>query len=237
MPRIMLLGDSTCASKAEDARPETGWGEILPRFVREDWSVDNRAINGLATKDMISRGLFQKALEDLASGDIVLIQFGHNDSKEADPARYSDPWTGYIANLVYMAGRIKEKGAYPVILTSIARRRFIDGLIVDTHGDYPAAAKAASHQAGCTCVDMTLPTMVGLQRMGDEASKRCFMHFDAGLYPNYPEGDNDDTHLRPEGAEWIAGMVASRLRPMFPEAFIIASTTGGWYRTPACMSC
>ena len=214
MSRIMLLGDSTCAAKSPDARPETGWGEMLPRFVYDGWTVDNRAINGLATKDMIARGLFQEALDNLSPGDIVLIQFGHNDSKADDPARYSAPWTGYIVNLAYMAGKIMEKGARPVIITSIARRRFHEGLVIDTHGDYPAAAKAAANQAGCPCIDMTLATMVGLQMMGDEGSKECFMHFDAGLYPNYPEGDADDTHLRPEGARWVASLIAGQLSSM-----------------------
>ena len=175
MPRIMLLGDSTCAAKRPDARPETGWGEMLPRFVREGWTVDNRAINGLATKDMIARGIFQEALDCLSSGDIVLLQFGHNDSKAEDPSRYSAPWTEYIVNLVYITSRIKAKGALPVIITSIARRRFSEGLIIDTHGDYPAAAKAAAHQSGCPCIDMTVPTMVALQAMGEEGSKECFM--------------------------------------------------------------
>lgn len=224
MPRIMLLGDSTCAAKRSDARPETGWGEMLPRFVREGWTVDNRAINGLATKDMIARGIFQEALDCLSSGDIVLLQFGHNDSKAEDPSRYSAPWTEYIVNLVYITSRIKAKGALPVIITSIARRRFSEGLIIDTHGDYPAAAKAAAHQSGCPCIDMTVPTMVALQAMGEEGSKECFMRFDAGLYPNYPEGDDDDTHLRPRGAEWAASMIAERLKPLFPDVFLTAST-------------
>ena len=202
----MLLGDSTCAAKRPDARPETGWGEMLPRFVREGWTVDNRAINGLATKDMIARGIFQEALDCLSSGDIVLLQFGH------------------IVNLVYITSRIKAKGALPVIITSIARRRFSEGLIIDTHGDYPAAAKAAAHQSGCPCIDMTVPTMVALQAMGEEGSKECFMRFDAGLYPNYPEGDDDDTHLRPRGAEWAASMIAERLKPLFPDVFLTAST-------------
>lgn len=224
MPRIMLLGDSTCAPKRPDARPETGWGEMLPRFVREGWTVDNRAINGLATKDMIARGILQEALDCISAGDIVLVQFGHNDSKAEDSSRYSAPWSEYIVNLVYIAGRIMARGAYPAIITPIARRRFSEGLIIDTHGDYPAAAKAAAHQSGCPCIDMTIPTMVALQAMGEEASKECFMHFDAGLYPDYPDGDEDDTHLRPRGAEWVASLIADRLNPLFPDAFLTAST-------------
>ena len=33
------------------------------------------------------------------------------------------------------------------------------------------------------------------------------MNFGPGLYPNYPNGKEDNTHLRPEGAELIANMI------------------------------
>ena len=161
---------------------------------------------------MIARGLFQAVVDDASAGDIALIQFGHNDSKIADPMRYSAPWREYIANLVYMAEKLKAEGVSVIFLTSIARRHFEDGLIVDTHGDYPAAMKAAANQAGCPCVDLATETMIQLQKEGDEGSKRYFMNFGPGLYPNYPDGKVDDTHLRPEGAEWIASLAYRELK-------------------------
>lgn len=210
--KVFLLGDSTCAAKVPSARPETGWGECFQKYLKDGWITDNRAINGLSTKDMIARGLFQAVADDASAGDIALIQFGHNDSKIADPTRYSAPWREYIANLVYMAEKLKAEGVSAVFLTSIARRRFKEGLIVDTHGDYPAAMKAAANQAGCPCVDLTILTMIGLQEAGEEGSKRYFMNFGPGLYPNYPDGKVDDTHLRPEGAEWIAALAYRELK-------------------------
>lgn len=212
--RVFLLGDSTCAEKSAEARPETGWGECFQQYLKDGWFVDNRAINGLSTRDMIAKGLFQAIVDDAEPGDVALVQFGHNDSKSEDPSRYSDPWGQYIANLVYMAGKLAGKGVRTVFITSIARRRFSDGLVVDTHGDYPAAMKAAAHQAGCPCLDLTVPTMVMLQREGEEASRKFFMNFAPGLYPNYPEGDSDDTHLRPDGASWIASLVHDGLKSL-----------------------
>ena len=210
--KVFLLGDSTCAAKSSEARPETGWGECLQEYLKEGWVVDNRAINGLSTKDMIAKGLFQAVVNDAESGDAALIQFGHNDSKKEDPERYSEPWSQYIANLAYMADKLMEKGVSVAFLTSIARRRFVDGIIVDTHGDYPAAMKAAAHQAGCLCIDLTVPTMVLLQEAGECDSRKYYMNFAPGLYPNYPAGNADDTHLRPEGAALIAKLVYKGLK-------------------------
>ena len=210
--KVFLLGDSTMAHKDGKARPETGWGECLSSFLAEGWTVDNRAVNGLASKDAISKGIFQGIADDAESGDIALIQFGHNDSKAEDPSRYSEPWSGYIVNLVYMAGKLKERGVYVIFLTSIARRRFSGGLAVDTHGDYPAAMKAAAHQAGCPCIDMTIPTMIQLQSDGEEASRKYYMNFGPGIYPAYPDGDDDNTHLRPEGASMVASIACDAIR-------------------------
>ena len=210
MPKIILLGDSTCAQKSEEVRPETGWGECFEKFVKPKVGVENRAINGLSSREAIAKGIFKAVLDSAEEEDIVIIQFGHNDSKE--DSRYSYPWTSYVTNLVYMAEKLKAKGAYSVFITSIARRRFEGGMVVDTHGDYPAAMKAAANQAECPCIDMTIPTMLLLQSFGDEESKRLFMNFGKNLYPNYPDGDNDDTHLRPEGAKIIARMIYDEIK-------------------------
>ena len=43
-----------------------------------------------------------------------------------------------------------------------------------------------------------------------------FMNFPAGMYENYPEGKQDNTHLRPEGAAWIASLIADGLKPYAP---------------------
>jgi hypothetical protein len=38
------------------------------------------------------------------------------------------------------------------------------------------------------------------------------MYFDSGLYNNYPEGKEDNTHLRYDGAVMYAGLVAKGLK-------------------------
>ena len=82
--------------------------------------------------------------------------------------------------------------------------------------------KYAASIAGVDCVDMTIPTMLGIVEKGEETSKEYFMNFAPGLYENYPEGDEDNTHLRPAGAEWVASIVYEKLSalPEKPEALI-----------------
>ena len=214
MNTVYILGDSTAAMKEDSARPETGWGEAFGKYLKPGWKLDNRAINGRSTKDYISKGYFDDVLGCVESGDIVLIQFGHNDEKLDDKERGARAWHEYIVNLVYMSGRLKEIGAHPVFITSIARRNFQNSILTDTHGDWPAAMKAAAETAGVPCIDMTIPTMVMIASAGEEASRVFFMNFDRNLYDNYPNGDDDNTHLRPEGAEMIARMIAEKLQSL-----------------------
>ena len=72
MSVLYLLGDSTCAIKREDARPETGWGEEFQSYVKDGWIVDNRAINGRSTKSFIDEGNFDSILEVADFGDSAI---------------------------------------------------------------------------------------------------------------------------------------------------------------------
>ena len=222
MNRLIILGDSTAAQKPESARPETGWGEVFGKYLKPGWLLDNRAINGRSTKDVIARGEFAEALTAAASGDIVLIQYGHNDEKLEDPFRGARAWHEYTVNLMYMAEKLKAKGARVIFITSIARRCFDNGLLQDTHGDWPSAMKYAGEKSGIDCIDMTIPTMIGIMKEGEEVSRNYFMNFPSGIYDNYPEGKEDNTHLRPEGAEWVASLIYESLcaLPDKPDAFI-----------------
>ena len=215
MHRLFIVGDSTAAPKEESARPETGWGECFSPFLSSDWVLDNRAINGRSSKQVLSNGDFFNALSSSSSGDAALIQYGHNESK-SDEERHTEPWTSFKDNLTYMANAFKRKGVSVFFLTPIARRKFVEGELVDTHGDYPKAVKELAYELSIPVLDMTEATMALLRREGDERSKEFFMHFAPGLYPNYPEGDDDDTHLRPLGAETVASMIYELLKPYNP---------------------
>ena len=48
---VYLAGDSTCANKTPDKRPETGWGEMMQQyFDPAKVKIDNQAQNGRSTK-------------------------------------------------------------------------------------------------------------------------------------------------------------------------------------------
>ena len=48
--------------------------------------------------------------------------------------------------------------------------------------------------------------------MGDEKSRLLYMYVKPGLYPDYPDGQSDDTHTQRAGAEYYARMTADELK-------------------------
>ena len=85
-PRLHLVGDSTMADKTNLHYPERGWGQLLRAFMLPELSIINHAANGRSTLRFLNEGRWQLLVSDLAEGDYVLIQFGHNDQKQDDPA-------------------------------------------------------------------------------------------------------------------------------------------------------
>lgn len=214
--RIFLTGDSTCATKQLDKQnPERGWGQMFaPLF--DGVVVENHATNGRSTRSFRSEGRWQRVLDSLAPGDWVFIQFGHNDQKTADPARYSPP-DEYAENLRRYVRETRGRGGRPVLLTPIVRRCFVDGRLEDTHGEYPAAMRRVAEEERVPLLDMEALTREWVASLGDEASKDCYMHVAPGTCPLYPDGREDDTHLCVRGARTVARMVADRVRVQLPE--------------------
>ena len=80
---LFLVGDSTMADKTElDISPERGWGQLLPTYLKGNIVVQNHAMNGRSTKSFVDEGRWVEVMHRAQKGDIVVLQFGHNDAKE-----------------------------------------------------------------------------------------------------------------------------------------------------------
>ena len=217
MSTLFLLGDSLCSQKSLEVFPETGWGMCFSQYLKTGWNLENRASNGKSTKSFLDEGDFTSVEKSLQHDDYCILQFGHNENKE-DEGRYTQPWTTYTKNLLNMAERIMEMEAHPIFISPISRRNFLDEqFLMHTLGEYPAAMEAAAEQLNIPFLDLTTPTRNIITELGPLESQKLFMHFAGGLYPNYPQGRSDDTHLRPEGAELAARLVATKLKELFPQ--------------------
>ncbi|MBA4859883.1 rhamnogalacturonan acetylesterase [Streptomyces sp. PSKA54] len=203
MRTLYIAGDSTAAQKYADAAPETGWGMALPFFLHRDIAVDNHAVNGRSSKSFIDEGRLAPILDAIRPGDFLLIQFGHNDEKTADPTRYTEPWTTYQDHLRQYVDGARARGARPVLATSVERRKFDSaGNAVPTHGEYPAAMRALAEEEGVALLDIQALSIALWQKLGVEETKKYF---------NWTDTEQDNTHFNPPGAIAVARLVAEQL--------------------------
>jgi lysophospholipase L1-like esterase len=210
---VYLAGDSTMAPKLAEKRPETGWGEAFqPCFPSADVRVENRAKNGRSTRTFISEGLWRAIADSLHAGDYVFIQFGHNDESKDKVDRYTPP-ADYRANLVRFVDEARAKGATPVLLTPLMRRKFDStGRVVDTHGEYPDLVRAVASNRKVALIDLHGESRRVLERFGPDSSRTLFLQLEKGENPNYPDGVHDNTHFSPRGATVMAGLVIDAMR-------------------------
>ena len=211
---LYTIGDSTMANKKDpDRNPEHGWAQVLQPFFNNTIVVENKAVNGRSTKSFIAEKRWDSIYAKLKKGDYVFIEFGHNDEKIEDSVRYTNPHTAYRYNLIRFVKESREKGATPVLLTSIARRNFNEkGVLVPTHGDYPLETRLVAQEYQVPFIDLEYYTELLEQSYGPEKSRQLHLHFKAGENPYYNKDKNDDTHLSLKGAVEIAKIVISQLK-------------------------
>lgn len=237
--KILLAGDSTVANCPTYEYPMSGWGAQLPQHVYSWAAVHNFAKGGASTESFRAEGLWAQLLETAEAGDLVLIQFGHNDQKKAHLAAR----TGYTANLRTMVAEVRALGAGPVLCTSVERRHFLDG--TGTHGvleesleDYPDVVREIALELRLPFIDLNSWTRARYVELGVEESKSLFCHFGPGEHAFWPAGLADNTHFSQSGASLVAAEVAEQLRLLgfpgrsdFPDSTTAGRTTAASART------
>lgn len=216
---IHSIGDSTMANKPyPENNPERGWMQVFPDFLTDSVTVKNHAVNGRSTRSFIDEKRWDSVVNKLQKGDYVFIQFGHNDQKENDPKRYTNPHTAYRQNLMRFVKEARAKEANPVLFTSIVRRNFNEnGTLVDTHGAYPQEMRLVAQQLEVPMIDLQYLTERLEASYGVERSKKLHLHYAPQEIPYYPEGKTDDTHLSVLGAMEVAKLAIESLKQEVPD--------------------
>ncbi|MDX9848466.1 MAG: rhamnogalacturonan acetylesterase [Tenuifilaceae bacterium] len=228
---LWLMGDSTMTDYAnygedymKERFPQTGWGQALPpylgldslkkvRIIKADSLVlMNKARGGRSSRSFFEEGRWAEIYSQLKPGDWVIIQFGHNDASESKGERYvSIP--GYKEFLRLYVNQTREKGATPILITSVCRNYpWTDRKLGSSHGDYPQAMKEVAAELSVYCIDLTQISAEYFTELGkDFVTENYFMNIPAGKYEAYPDGLSDNTHFQPAGAKAVAQLVFDAL--------------------------
>ena len=200
-PVIYIAGDSTVTDQSAEYpyAPGTsyaGWGQMLSAYLDENIAVSNHAHSGLTTDSFRREGHYAVIDQYSRPGDFLFYQFGHNDQKLQELKAEG----GYRMNLLRYIGECRDKGAYPVIVTPIARNSWKgnDGSYNDLLWEYAETCREIGRTAEVPVLDLHKLSREFIVKKGLEASKAYF-------FPN------DFTHSNDYGAYCMAGFVAKEI--------------------------
>ena len=138
------------------------------------------------------------------------MEFGHNDQKQKGPGRGA--YYSFATSLKTFIDEVRQRGGHPVLVTPTCRRAFKDGKIQPTHADYPEAVHWVAEREQVPLIDLQEMTRVLFEALGEEGSKRAFVHYPAGTYPGQTKALADNTHFNPYGAYQIARCVIEGMK-------------------------
>jgi unsaturated rhamnogalacturonyl hydrolase len=224
LPSLFLVGDSTVRNGHGDgANNQMGWGdELAPFFDTAKINIVNRAIGGRSSRTYITEGHWAETLALMKPGDVVLLQFGHNDSGPLDDAaraRGTLPGVGdetkEIENPIlkkhetvhtygwYMTEYVRDaraKGATPIICSLVPRKIWKDEKIVRGAANYGGWAREVAEKEHVGFIDLNEITARKYDALGPAAVEPLF-------------GD-EHTHTTVAGAVMNAESVVSGLKAL-----------------------
>lgn len=190
---IFLAGDSTVTDQPRE--PWGSWGQALPLLVRGDAAVANHAQSGERVDSSMGARRFEKIFSQIRKGDVLLVQFGHNDMKRTDEGALAD----YRRRLAEIVAETRRRGATPILVTSMERK---SGIQHDTLGDYPNTVRELAAAENVALVDL------------HAMSRKLY----AALGERLDSAFQDGTHHTTYGAYLLARCVAAGIQEAAPDA-------------------
>ncbi|HYC70687.1 MAG TPA: glycoside hydrolase N-terminal domain-containing protein [Opitutaceae bacterium] len=224
LPSIILIGDSTVRNgRGDGANGEWGWGDPLAdHFDPARVNLVNRAIGGLSSRTFRTLGHWRRAQTLLKPGDVVVMQFGHNDAGPLNDAsrargtiRGRGDETEEIDNLLtgqrevvhsygwYLRQFIREAraaGAKPVVCSPVPRKTWREGRIVRAADSYAGWARQVAAEEDAAFIDLNDAIARRYEELGPAKVDALFA--------------DAQTHTSRAGAELNAAVVAAALREL-----------------------
>ena len=208
VPTVFLCGNSTVVD--QDYEPWASWGQMIPRWFNDHIAFANFAESGETASTFIQAGRLQKALSMMKPGDYLIAEFGHNDQKQRSPG--SGAYYNFATALKTFVDETRLRQATIIFATPTQRRTFSNQRIADSHADYPQAMLWVAQRENVPVIDLHSMTRLLYEAMGEEQSKRAFVHYPAGTYPGQTADFKDNTHFNPYGAYEIAKCVIQGMK-------------------------
>ncbi|KAI1814455.1 carbohydrate esterase family 12 protein [Poronia punctata] len=213
---IYLCGDSTMARAGANDGATDGWGQYFGDYATVP--VVNKAIGGRSARSYWNEGRFQEVADLVQAGDVVVIEFGHNDGGSPtsnDNGRSDCPGQGtetcisdktgetvytFVFYVIQASKMMTAKGATVVLSSQTPNNLWETGTFNDAPSRFVGYQVTAANSLGSdvTYVDHFQAVANMYKKLGNGATN--------ALYPN------DHTHTSPDGARLSAEAFAQAIR-------------------------
>ena len=224
---IFMMGDSTMCDYKPGSYPQEGWGQRLRTFMKDDVKVHNRACGGISSKTFIDSGRWQKVLDDIQPGDYAIIAFGHNDATKSKPQRYCNK-EDYTKNMTLFIDGIREKGATPILATSIIHIGGVsegeDGKVSVRAtcaglGPYLDATRELAAAKDVPLLDVNAAAKDAFEKMSKKEIESYYMVLGPGESWYALKGKADRCHPRDKGADFYARTAVELAKEKAPKLY------------------
>ena len=205
--RVFIAGDSTAAEYGPERAPRNGWGQQLQGFLDPAYfEVRNHAMGGRSSRSFIEEGRLDPVARELRKGDVLLIQFGHNDEKSEDPTRYNEPTQAYPQWLMRYVAAARERGATPILLTPVSRRVWDFGSLLDTHARYTQAVRELAAREKVALIDLNASSTDWLRALAGapQSVSRTTCAASAGSSVFQSRTTRQATMVAPATLKWVS---------------------------------
>ncbi len=159
LPTLVIAGDST-AQTGDNAH--RGWAALLnDYFDSTKINLVNPSIGGRSFRTFYHEGRWDQLVAGLKPGDIVMIQFGHNDGgnvhnangrpdlpgmgDETESVTLANGTTEVVHTLGWYLKKfiadVRAKGATPVVMAATPYNHWLNGVFLHQPGDLSAVQK------------------------------------------------------------------------------------------------
>ncbi len=201
LPTLWIAGDSTVKNQGA----MRGWGQDVAGFLDPTKiQVVNRAIGGRSARTFFTEGRWDEILKGVKKGDMVLVQFGHNDvgpldergkfrgsvkgiGDETEDVRKPDGTMEAVHSfgwyLKHFAKSAKAKDATVVLCSPVPHKKFDrDGKFLDDWEGWRQWVKACAEAEGVLYLD--LADLIGRQYATLKQAEVEAMFADKGTHTN-----------------------------------------------------
>lgn len=215
-PTVYLCGDSTMAKNGANNGATDGWGQYFGTYSTA--TVVNKAIGGRSARSYTVEGRFTEVANLVKPGDIVVIEFGHNDGgspESNDNGRSDCPGAGtetcksskdgstvytFVYYVSQAAKQMVAKGATVVLSSQTPNNVWESGSYSYSPPRFVGYVKTAANaiaSSSVTYVDHYNAHSLAYKKLGKTGTN--------ALYPN------DHTHTSPAGAKLAAQAFAQAI--------------------------